>query len=235
MKRFYKSVDTAHAGGHWQVLLDGKPVRTPMRHLLEVPTQALADAIAAEWQAQGEDVKAPSMRLTRLATTAIDLMPDRRQPAIEQVMDYIDTDMLCYRVGHPRDLAQRQDETWQPWLDWLERSFDVRLPVFQSMLPQDVPPQASERLKPMVEALDAWRLVALHAAVTATGSLVLGLAMVEAVLQPDEAFQAALLDDLYQVEHWGDDPEVTRRHAALRADLEAIGQFVLALAPPLRM
>ena len=74
-----------------------------------------------------------------------------------------------------------------------------------------------------------------HAAVTATGSLVLGLAMVEAVLQPDEAFQAALLDDLYQVEHWGDDPEVTRRHAALRADLEAIGQFVLALAPPLRM
>ncbi|HEX2526793.1 MAG TPA: ATP12 family protein [Geminicoccus sp.] len=235
MKRFYKAVSTARQGQVWQVLLDDKPIRTPMRQLLELPTEALALAIASEWEAQHDEVRAPDMRLTRLATTAIDLMPARREPAIRQVMEYLETDMLCYRAGNPADLARRQDETWQPWLDWLERSFDVRLPVFRTMLPQPVPREAALRLTPVVEGMDPWHLVALHAAVTATSSLVLGLAMVEAVLGPDEAFEAALLDDLYQVEHWGEDPEITKRHVALRSDLEAIGQFVAAVAPPLRM
>jgi chaperone required for assembly of F1-ATPase len=235
MKRFYKTVTTAAERGGWQVFLDGKPMRTPMRRVLEVPTEALAAAIAIEWDAQGEELKVPTMRLTRLAATVIDLLPERRQPAIDQVLAFVDTDMLCYRASNPPDLVQRQEGTWQPWLDWLERAFDVHLPVFQTMLPQQAAPQTQERLTPIIEGLDSWRLVALHAAVMATQSLVLGLAMVEAVLQPDEAFLAAELDHLYQVEHWGEDPEITRRQDNLRADLEAIGQFVTALAPPLAM
>ncbi|WP_027134810.1 ATP12 family chaperone protein [Geminicoccus roseus] len=235
MKRFYKNVTTAAVDGNWQVLLDGKPIRTPMRRVLHVPTLALAQAIAIEWDLQGEELQVPAMRLTRLATTVVDLLPERQEPAVLQVMDYVGTDMLCYRASSPSDLVRRQDEVWQPWLDWLERAFDVRLPVFQTMLPQEVAPQAQERLDRVVRGLDPWRLVALHAAVTATGSLVLGLAMVEAVLPADEAFLVAELDSLYQVEQWGEDPEVTRRHVALRADLEAIGQFVTALAPPVGM
>lgn len=235
MKRFYKEVTTGRDGANWQILLDGKPIRTPMQHLLHVPTEALAEAIRLEWALQGEELQVPAMRLTRLATTVIDLLPDRRLPAIQQVLDYLDTDMLCYRASSPADLVRRQDLVWQPWLDWLHRAFDVRLSVFQTMLPQEVPAHLHERLAEVVEGLDPWRLVALHGAVTATGSLVLGLAMQDAVLGADEAFEAAVLDDLYLVEHWGEDPEITKRHAALRADLEALGQFVAALAPPVRM
>ena len=235
MKRFYKQVTIAPHDGAWQVLLDGKPIRTPRQHVLRLPTEALARAVAVEWQSQGEELQPAAMRLTRLATTAVDLMPDRREPAIQQVMDYLGTDMLSYRAGEPRDLAQRQDQAWQPWLDWLERAFDVRLPVHHTVLPQAEPEGAAQRLLPVVEALDGWQLVALHAAVTATHSLALGLAMMEAVLPAEEAFEVAQLDTLYQVEHWGEDPEITKRHVALRADLEAIERFVQALAPPVRM
>ncbi|HWL68634.1 MAG TPA: ATP12 family protein [Geminicoccus sp.] len=235
MKRFFKQVGIAHHDDGWQVLLDGKPIRTPLRRLLTVPTEALARAVAVEWEGQGEELQPATMRVTRLATTAVDLMPERRQPAIRQVMDYLGTDMLCYRASEPRDLVQRQDEAWQPWLDWLARAFDVRLPVHRTVLPQAAPADAEGRLLPVVEALDDWQVVALHAGVTITQSLALGLAMMEAVLPADEAFEVAQLDTLYQVEHWGDDPEITRRHEGLRAELEAVERFVQALAPPLRM
>ncbi|WP_191061916.1 ATP12 family chaperone protein [Geminicoccus harenae] len=235
MKRFFKQVGIARHGDEWQVLLDGKPIRTPLRRTLALPTEALARAVAVEWEGQDEELQPATMRVTRLATTSVDLMPERRQPAIRQVMDYLGTDMLCYRASDPRDLAQRQDEAWQPWLDWLAGAFDVRLPVHRTVLPQEAPAGAEERLLPVVEALDGWQLVALHAAVTITHSLVLGLAMMEAVLPADEAFEVAQLDTLYQVEHWGEDPEITRRHAGLRAELEAVERFVQALAPPLRM
>lgn len=235
MKRFFKQVAIAPHGDAWQVLLDGKPIRTPLRRVLAVPTEALARAVAVEWEGQGDELQPATLRITRLATTVVDLMPERRAPAISQVMDYLGTDMLCYRAVEPRDLVQRQDEAWQPWLDWLARAFDVRLPVHRTVLPQAEPDGAAERLLPVVEALDGWQLVALHAAVTATHSLALGLAMMEAVLLADEAFEVAQLDTLYQVERWGEDPEITRRHEALRADLEAIERFVRALAPPLRM
>ena len=222
-------------GPPWQILLDGKPIRTPVRRRLRMPTRALAEAIGAEWAEQGPELHVPSMRLTKLATASVDLRPDGRRPAERQVLDYLGTDMLCYRASHPGGLVSRQQAVWQPWLDWLERAFDVRLPVVQGVLPQEIDPEALARLRPVVEGLDDWRLVAAHAAVTGTGSLVLGLAMTDAVLQPDEAFAAAALDDLYSVEHWGDDPQITQRHATLMADLEAIGQFVTALAPQVAM
>ena len=233
MKRFYKTVSTTAARPPFHVLLDGKPIRTPLRRDLDLPNWLLAQAIAVEWGVQEEILHVPGMRLTRLATTVIDLLPERREPAIQHVLDYLGTDMLCYRASHPNDLVQRQTDLWQPWLNWLERAFDVRLPVVQTVLPAGVEAQSLARMSSVVGDLDPWRLVALHAAVTTTGSLILGLAMVEGVLNADEAFKAAALDDLYSIEHWGTDPDLTIRHDELVAELEAIGQFVTALAPPL--
>jgi chaperone required for assembly of F1-ATPase len=235
MKRFYQTVTTERADGTWQALLDGKPILTPKRRPLSLPTEALAEAIAAEWREQGEQLQLVSMRLTRLATTVIDLLPEKRDAVIREIVAYLATDLLCYRASHPADLVRRQGESWQPWLDWLASAFDVRLPAFEGVLPQEVPPEAHARLKPVVEAMDSWRLMALHAAVTTTGSIVLGLAMVEAVLPAGEAFEAARLDESYLVDHWGEDPEIVRRHHVLRQDLEAVEQFVAALAPSLRM
>ena len=229
MKRFYRDVTTAGGAGGWSVLLDGKPVRTPARRALEVPTEALAEAIAAEWAAQGDAVEPDTMRLTRLATTAVDLMPQRRGDAVAEAAGYGGTDLLCYRAVAPASLASRQSEAWQPWLDWAERQYDARLVPAAGVMPASQEAVALNALQAAVERLDDWRLVGLHAAVTVSGSLVLGLAIERGALGAGEAFSAALLDELYEIEQWGEDAEQSARHARLRSDLEAAERFLRLL------
>jgi chaperone required for assembly of F1-ATPase len=229
VRRFYDEVSIGAAERGWSVLLDGKPVLTPARRGLEVPTAALAEAVAAEWAAQGSEVSVDSMRLTKLATTAVDLMPERRSDAVSEAVGYAGTDLLCYRAAAPASLALRQAEAWQPWLDWAERQYDARLVPAAGVMPAEQDERALRALRSAVERLDDWRLVGLHAAVTATGSLVLGLAVERGVLTAEEAFGTALLDELFEIEQWGEDAEQSTRHARLRADLEAAERFLRLL------
>ena len=230
MRRFYRNVETGAQGDGFSVLLDGKPVRTPARHMLVVSTGGLADALAAEWDAQQDRVDPDSMRLTQLATTVIDLMPARRFDAVAEAVGYAGTDLLCYRAVSPESLAVRQAEAWQPWLDWAERQYDARLMPAAGVMPVVQDPVAVWAFSTAVERLDDWRLVGLHAAVTATGSLVLGLAIERGALTAHDAFAAALLDELFEIEQWGEDPEQSARHARLRADLTAAEQFLRLLS-----
>ena len=129
MKRFYAAVDTApEAVGH-VVRLDARPVRTPARNALAIPSLALAEAVAEEWRRQGEEIAPDTMPLTRLATTVLDLMPARREDAVEEAAGFAGTDLLCYRAVAPQVLSARQRAAWQPWLDWAERQYDARLIV----------------------------------------------------------------------------------------------------------
>lgn len=229
MKRFYREAGVGEADGRYRVLLDGKPMRTPKRQLLELPSAALAKAIAAEWQAQGETVEPACMHLTRLATSVVDLLPERRQPAIEQLLDYVGTDLLTYRASGPAELVDRQRTAWQPPLDWLARTHEVTLPVQEGVLPLEPPAGAKERLGRVIERLDDWRLVALHTATCLTGSLVLGLALLAGRLDATALTGAALLDERFAIERWGEDAEVTRRHRAIAAELDAVECFLAAL------
>ena len=173
MKRFYTEVGTRRDGSGWVVLLDGRPVRTPARALLAVPAEALAVDIGEEWRAQGDEIEPGSMRLTRLATTVVDLMPARRPDAIAEAAGYAGTDLLCYRAEHPAELVARQARAWQPWLDWAERQYDARLTVAAGIMPVTQPDAALRALQAAVERLDDWRLVGLHAVTTLLGSLIL--------------------------------------------------------------
>lgn len=230
MKRFYTEVAVEPAAGGFAVLLDGKPVRTPARRTLAVRAPALATAIAAEWSEQVETIAPSTMRLTRLATTVTDLMPDRRGDAVAEVAAFAGTDLLCYRATSPASLVSRQTATWQPWLDWAERQFDARLAVAEGVMPVPQPEAALRALRAAVERLDDWRLVGLHGAVTLLGSLVLGLAIERSALAAEAALDAALLDELFEIEQWGEDPEQARRHARLRADLAAIERYLALIA-----
>lgn len=223
MKRSYTAADVVpHTGAAGHVVrLDGKPVRTPARNDLAVPTAALARAVAAEWDAQGERVEPASMPLTRLATTALDLMPTRRGDAVEEAAGYAATDLLCYRAAGPANLAALERDGWQPWLDWAERQYDARLAVATGIDPLPQPAPALSALRRAAEALDDWRLVGLHAAATLTGSLVLALALERGAIDADRAFAAAMLDELYEIERWGEEATQRQRHASLRRDLEA--------------
>lgn len=230
MKRFYQDVTLGLEGGADVVLLDGRPIRTPGRALMAMPVHGLARAVAAEWAAQGEAILPDTMPLTRLVTTVIDLMPARRLDAIAEITGYCETDLLCYRQATPASLAARQRQAWQPWLDWAQSELGARLLATEHAMPQMQPQESLDRLAAAVQVLDHWRLVGLHAAVNLTGSLVLGLAIERSRLQAAQAFEAAHLDELFEIERWGPDPEVALRHARVRRDLEAACTY-LAMLP----
>jgi chaperone required for assembly of F1-ATPase len=232
MKRFYREVSVA-AGEHGhQILLDGRPMRTPAKQPLAAPTATLAEAIADEWREQGDAIRPHAMPLTRLASTAIDRMPAQRQAAIEEVVAYADTDLLCYRAAEPFELVQRQHHAWQPMLDWLHETYGVRLAVTTSIRPVAQPAAARARLRGAVEDLSDWTLVGMHMATTALGSLVLGLGLLHGRLDTEAALAASLLDELYEIERWGSDVEAERRHAALRRDVSDAARFLHELHEP---
>jgi chaperone required for assembly of F1-ATPase len=232
MKRFYREVAIAPAGQGHGILLDGRPLRTPAKRLLIAPSAPLAEALAVEWRAQGDTIRPAAMPLTRLASTTIDRMPEQRQAAIDEVAGYADTDLLCYRAAEPFELVQRQHHAWQPLLDWLSAAYGIRLSVTTSILPIAQPEAARARLRRAIEDLDDWRLVGLHAATTGLGSLVLGLALLGGRIDAEAALATSLLDELFEIERWGSDPEAKRRHAVLRRDVTAAARFLGAVAQP---
>lgn len=229
MQRFYKDVAVGTEPSGFTVLLDGRPVRTPARHVLILPTQALAEAVAEEWRGQGETIAADGMRLTRLATTATDLMPTRREDAIQEAAGFAGTELLCYRASAPSALVARQAAGWQPWLDWAARQYDAQLLPADGVMPVEQPAPALKALHAAVARLNDWRLVGLHAATTALGSLILGLALERGAIDSERAFETAFLDELYEIEAWGEDAEQARRHERLRADIAAAERFLRLL------
>ena len=230
MKRFYNNVAAAGTDGGFQVLLDGRPVRTPAKALMILPTLALAEAVAEEWLAQGEDVRPSTMPLTSLASTTLDLTVKQRDVVVEQLAAYARTDLLCYRVDHPEELAAREVRLWQPLLDWAALCYDAALHVVVGIMPREQPEGACRALAAAVAAYDDWRLTALQTATTGCGSLVIGLALVERRIDAEEAFEASQLHESYQIERWGEDHEAAARRAALRADIADIRRFVELLA-----
>lgn len=232
MRRFYRDVTVAPGEDGHQILLDGRPMRTPAKQLFAAPTAPLAEAIADEWRAEGDMIRPDAMSLTRLASTAIDRMPAQRQAAIEETVAYADTDLVCYRAAEPFELVQRQHRAWQPMLDWLTDTCGARLVVTTSILPVAQPAAARARLRRAVEELGDWPLVGMHMATTALGSLVLGLGLLHGRLDADAALAASLLDELFEIERWGSDVEVERRHEALRRAVTGAARFLRELDEP---
>ena len=230
MKRFYKTASIAAGEGGHNVLLDGRPVRTPGRRLLLMPGATLAQEVADEWAAQGDEIRPDAMGLTRLVNTVLDQMPEKREDALSETMGYAHADLLCYREASPLVLAERQARYWQPWLDWSKARLDAPLHVTTTVEPTPQPPASLAALEGAARALDDWRLVGLHGATRLTGSIVLGFAMLQNALDAEAAFDLAMLEELFEVERWGLEVEQARRHAVLRRDLAALETYFRALA-----
>ena len=229
MKRFYKSAGVTEAPEGFGVALDGKPVRTPAKRPLSVPTRALAEAIAEEWLAQTGTVDPKRLPLTRVASIALDLVAPRREVVVAEVVKYAGTDLVCYRAEQPADLAARQHAAWQPLVDWAAQKFDASLTTTVSILPVPQPPATLEAFEAAVAGYDTHRLAALHLATAACGSLVVALALIEGRVDADAAFAAAELDETYEIERWGEDAEQARRRKGLREDIALAARFVTLL------
>lgn len=226
MKRFYKVAATGEVAGGYEVQLDGRPVRSPAKAPLLFKSKALAEAVAAEWEAQGETIEPGSMPLMQLASTAVDLINVGRKQIVDGVAAYAETDLLCYRAEYPQSLIHRQSRDWQPLLDWVTQRYDAHLHVATGLMPKPQPPEALLALRRAVKATDDWTLSALQTVTGACGSLVVALALLEGHIDAERAFEVSQLDETHQIEQWGEDPETAKRRVGLRADITACRRFV---------
>jgi chaperone required for assembly of F1-ATPase len=226
MRRKYRTVEVLPRQDGFGVALDGKAIRTPAGNPLTLPSEALAQAVAEEWQGQDATVRPVTMPLTTLATTAIDRLVPDPGPAIAEIAAYAGSELLCHRAGRPQELVSLQIEGWQPWLDWAETRFGAWLAVGEGIVPLAQTPEALSAIRTAVARHRDLALMALQALTQSLGSVVLALAVVEGALDAHAAAELALLDELYQARLWGEDPEAVRRRAAVRADIEASARFL---------
>ncbi|MFI5021823.1 MAG: ATP12 family chaperone protein [Alphaproteobacteria bacterium] len=229
-RRTYQAVAVVECRGGYGIALDGKPITTPEGRPLVLPSRPLAQALAAEWQAQGQHVGPLAMPLTRLAGSAIDLVGPHRAAVVERTAAYAETDLLCYRALGPEALAERQQVGWQTVVDWVAQHFEAPLRVTAGIVAIEQPALSLATLRRAVEASDDLRLTALTAATAACGSLILGLALAEGEIAAEAAWALSELDESYQIELWGEDPEARRRREVQRADIAAAARFFALLA-----
>ena len=227
MKRFYtEAAVTAEAGG-WGVALDGKPVRTPARLLLRLPTAALAAAVAAEWAAQTGEIRPATMVLTGLANAAVDRIAPDPTGFSAGLAAFAESELLCYRADAPAPLVARQAAVWDPLLAWAAGRYDVTFVVTAGVLHQPQPLATLARIAAAYAGFDAFALAALNPVVTICGSAVIGLAVAAAELDADRAWAAGQLDEIWQAEQWGEDPlaaaALAGRQRALAAGCALLG------------
>jgi chaperone required for assembly of F1-ATPase len=223
-KRFWTAATAAQAEGGWTVLLDGRRVKTPAKAPLVLPTKTMAQAAAAEWDAQTGTVKPDTMPVTRAANSALDKVTPQFAEVVAMLAAYGGTDLLCYRAAHPAALVARQT-AWDTWLDWAAERYHARLAVTTGVVPVGQAKTALDALRAPLAAMTPFELTAAHDLIALTGSLVLGLAVTEGRLTVDDAWRLSRIDEDFQAEHWGVDEEAAAFAAARLAALQQAGRF----------
>jgi len=226
VKRFWSAVEAVPTDSGWAVQLDGQPLRTPARAHLNVPTEALARQISAEWASVDDKVDPRRMPLTGLANAAIDRVKPDPAAFAAGLARYAQADLACYRAEAPRGLVERQAESWDALLAWARRRFDVDFRVTDGIVHVPQPAGTVERLAHAVAALDAFCLAGLSPLVTVGGSLVAALAVLEGALPVEEAWLAVTIDERWQLEQWGSDAEAEAALENRRRDFLAAARFL---------
>jgi chaperone required for assembly of F1-ATPase len=220
-RRFYKAATVVQSAGGWEVLLDSKPARTPGKRLVALPKANLADAVAAEWAAQGERINPSTMPLTRLTVTAIDGVAGRETEVIADMLQYGGSDLLCYRASTPLGHAALQQERWDPILAWGRDTQGLRFMLAEGIVHVIQPESTLQRMAELVGRPDAFSLAALHTITTITGSAILMLALLKRAVTPAAAWAAATADEDWQESQWGVVDEAAARRAQRLADFQA--------------
>jgi len=224
--RFYRDVSVQSGVRGYGVFLDGKPLKTPAGAVIELPTEALAEAIAQEWRDQEGKVRTETMLLTKLANTAIDRVRADRPLVIGQILAFGRTDLVCYRADEPVDLVKRQASAWDPLMEWLRRRHGVELQTVSGLTYVEQKHDALRALEASVAGRDEFVLTALHGAATLCGSLTIALALIDGRLDAGEAKAAAEIDENYQAERWGKDPEIAAKSATKSRELIEFSRFI---------
>ena len=226
MKRFWKEVTFCRREGGWTIELDGKPVRTPARALLQLPTEELARAIAGEWRAVEDRIDPRAMPLTGLANAAIDRIAPDRSSFAAGLARYAEADLACYRAEGPRELVVRQEKSWDFLLGWARRHFDIDFATTSGILHVPQPEATVNRLAHAIAALRPFQLAGLSPLVTIGGSLLVALAVLEKAIEPSRAWEIVTLDEQWQLEKWGSDAVLEVTLGNRKRDFLAAAEFL---------
>jgi chaperone required for assembly of F1-ATPase len=226
MKRFWKEVSLEPSTFGHAVRLDGRPVKTPTRNELALPTKRLADAVVAEWAAVEKTIDPMLMPMTGFANASIDHIGANREDFVTAIAAYGETDLLCYRATADEPLGARQAEVWDPWLDWARARYDVSFVIVEGIMHQPQPEATLAKLRAAVAARGTFELAAMAKIAHLSGSLVLTLALVERAREADDVWNAACLDELWQEDLWGADHWADKNRADRRAEFMAAVRFL---------
>ena len=229
-KRFYAETSVGERDGGYAILLDGKPVRTPGRALLILPTERVARLVADEFAAQESHVDPVTMPVTRIANSTVDGVAKDPQPVADDIVNYAGTDLLLYRAGSPRPLVEQQAAAWDPVLDWARREIGARFVLAEGVMHVAQPAETIEAVRRHVAARgEPLRLAAMHVLTTLTGSALLAIAVEAGAIEVDAAWNAAHVDEDWNIEQWGTDAEAQARRAFRKADMLAAAKVIAAL------
>lgn len=220
-RRFYRTAGTAPHGDVFAVTLDGRQARTPGRKPLAVASPAVAEALAAEWQGQGETIDPATMPLTRIVHSAIDRVASEMAPVRAEIVKYAGTDLVCYRGEGPPSLVAAQEAAWGPVLAWVRQALGARFALVEGVVAVDQPAESLAAVDAALEPLDPLRLAAVHVVTTLTGSALIALAVLNGALSPEAAWAAAHVDEDWQMERWGRDEMALARRTARWREMQA--------------
>ncbi len=214
-KRFWKETSVVETEGGFGIALDGRTVKTPAKTALVLPTRALADAVAAEWDAQGEQIDPTSMPVTRSANAALDKVATQHAEVADMLAEYGGSDLLCYRATTPVELIARQVEAWDPLLAWAEEALGAKLKPVAGIMFEAQDPVALAKLRERVHAFDNFQMAAFHDLVGISGSLIIGFAATQDLHSIETLWKFSRIDEQWQEDQWGVDDD-----AAAEADLK---------------
>ena len=224
-KRFYKNVTITPIEDHFGVLLDGRTLKTPQKQTLKVHAEKIANLIAGEWDAQIETIKPETMPITRLVNVSIELTPSHRPKLIEEARRYAGTDLLCYRATIPVRLAEKQAELWDPVLAWAANE-GIELAVTDAVLAIEQDKAALEKIAQYADTHDDLRLTLFVHLIAVFGSAILAKAVMKKRLTGQEAFALSRLDNIFQIDQWGEDEEAAEITANLETEILALCQIL---------
>jgi len=227
-KRFYASADVLEIDGAFAVTLDGKPIRTPSGRQVAMPVKEIAEAIAAEWEAQKETIDPLTMPITRFANSVVQSVVDRAELVADDIAKYLQSDLLFYRAGHPEALVAREAQHWDPVLFWAADALGAHFILAEGVVHVRQPDAAVQAARAAFPD-DPWSIAALHVVTTLTGSALLALALAHGVLDPDSVWAAAHVDEDWNAERWGVDEEVAARRATRLVDFRAAASILNAV------
>lgn len=226
-KRFYKEVSVRMRRGEGaELLLDDRPVRTPGRNPLVLPKAGLAEAVAAEWRAQPDVIDPATMPLTRLVNTALDGVEQAMEPVRADIVRYAGADLVCYRAEGPQGLVDRQTEQWDPLVRWARDALGVDLVLAEGVMHVPQSDAALDRVEAELAGFDALLLAALHVMTSLTGSAVIALAIAKGRIPAAAGWEAAHIDEDWQISQWGEDAEAARRRAFRWREMEAASRVI---------